>query len=73
MSEVIYLPVKVHGEHIDAGRVFDAAKKLMLQDVLILGSLADGRFYCASSMDAAKSMLHLEKARIEILKSLGPL
>lgn len=72
-DNVFFLPVRVHEGQIDPNRVLTAAVNKKLTDVLIIGTEPDGSFYCASSMDAAHAVLHIEKARIEILKSLGPL
>lgn len=72
MSNVIVLPV-VTTERIDPERIVKRAAEANLQTVVVLGTNPDGTFYCASSEPAPEAMLHLEKARIEILKSLGPL
>lgn len=73
MDNVIFLPIKITEGQLDSERVLQAAIAADLADTLVMGITKDGRFYCACSTDAREAMIFIERARLEILKSLGAL
>lgn len=70
-DNVVFLPIRITDGKLDPERILQKAIEAGMADVLVVGVMPDGRLYCASSTDAREAMLFAERAKIEILKSMG--
>ena len=67
MDNVVILPV-VTSLKIPAERVLNSALKADMQDVVIIGYDADGKFYFASSESGSNVLWLIEKAKKQLLE-----